>query len=177
MTLINIKYGSLASSDTMNKNFMYLDEKIAESSESIMTCISSMQSNIATINSRLNDISDGIDDSIETLLTKIEDYKTKVKMLVNKASMVPNWGNSSVLYGESHTINSNGYLLILPNINEATDITINGNLFNFKSWISNFDNGNQLGVIPVNKGDIVIYSTSVNKTYFIPTMEINIEDF
>ena len=42
MALINIEYGSLASSDTMNKNFMYLDDKIAESSESIMTSISSI---------------------------------------------------------------------------------------------------------------------------------------
>ena len=29
MALINIEYGSLASSETMNKNFMYLDDKIS----------------------------------------------------------------------------------------------------------------------------------------------------
>mgnify|MGYP003308186977 CR=1 FL=1 len=39
MSLINIEYGSLASSDTMNKNFMYLDNKIAESVGDIDTSI------------------------------------------------------------------------------------------------------------------------------------------
>ena len=64
MALVNIEYGSLASSEIMNKNFIYLDDKIAESSESIMTSISSILSNIATINTRLNDISENITDSI-----------------------------------------------------------------------------------------------------------------
>ena len=60
MALINIEYGSLASSETVNKNFTYLDEKIAESNESIMTSISSILSNIATINARINDISENM---------------------------------------------------------------------------------------------------------------------
>ena len=45
MALENIEYGSLASSETMNKNFMYLDDKIANTAESIMTSISSILSN------------------------------------------------------------------------------------------------------------------------------------
>ena len=177
MSLVNIKYGSLASSETMNKNFMYLDNKISDTSESIMTSISSILSNIATINTRLNDISENVDNSIESLMSKIEDYKTKVKILVNRASMVPDWANSSILDGLRHTISSNGYLLILPAINAAAEISINGKTFYFKSWISNFDNGNQLAVIPVNKGDIITYSTTVNNIYFVPSMEINIENF
>ena len=62
MALINIEYGSLASSETMNKNFSYLDDKISETSDAIMTTISSMLSSIATINSRLSEITGDIVD-------------------------------------------------------------------------------------------------------------------
>ena len=47
MSLINIEYGSLASSEVMNKNFLYLDDKIAESNNSIMTSISSILSRLS----------------------------------------------------------------------------------------------------------------------------------
>ena len=77
MALIDIEYGSLASSETMNKNFTYLDDKIAETSESIMTSISSILSNIATINSRLNDITESMDGSMDVLTSSLDDYKIK----------------------------------------------------------------------------------------------------
>ena len=177
MALIDIKYGSLASSETMNNNFMYLDDKIAETSESIMTSISSILSNIATINSRLNEVSNSVDSSVDYLTAKLEDYKTKTKMLINKASMVPDWSNAYVMQSLQCTINTNGYILILPIINSPADITINGKVFEFKSWITNYDNGNQLAIIPVNKGDIISYSSVVNNAYFVPTMEVNLENF
>ena len=81
MALINIEYGSLASSETMNQNFIYLDNKIAESSDSIMTSISSILSNIATINTRLNEITENMGDSINSLNAVLEDYKSKTKLL------------------------------------------------------------------------------------------------
>ena len=39
MALDNIEYGSIASSEIMNKNFSYLDNKIAETNVSIIIVI------------------------------------------------------------------------------------------------------------------------------------------
>ena len=83
MTLINIEYGSLASSETLNKNFIYLDKKISETTESIQASISSILSNITTINSRLNEISEVNTDTTEALSSRLEDYKSKTKILIN----------------------------------------------------------------------------------------------
>ena len=88
MALENIEYGSIASSETMNKNFSYLDNKIAETHESIMTSISSILSNIATINSRLSDLSEGIDNTSENLENKLEDYKLKTKKSFKNDSLL-----------------------------------------------------------------------------------------
>lgn len=180
MALIDIEYGSLASSETMNKNFTYLDDKIAETSDSIMTSISSILSNIATINARINDITENMDDSVETLNSTIEEYKTKTKLLVNKASMVPNWKNCSsieISTNTKYTVPSNGYLLLLAKASEKGDIIINNQTFKFKDVASAYDYSEQLISIPVFDGDIVSSSIVFNNVYFLPNKEISLDNF
>lgn len=183
MALINIEYGSLASSETMNKNFSYLDNKIAESSESIMTSISSILSNIATINSRLNDLSEGVDDSVEELNLKLEDYKTKTKLLVSKASMLPNWAAcevldvSSVNSGDEFTINKNGYLLIAPKSTSEGVLSINSVPVNFRTTTNSYDYSSQLVAIPLKAGDKISCTFIIKEAYFLPTGETSVEDF
>ena len=177
MALIDIEYGSLASSETMNKNFMYLDDKIAETSDSIMTSISSILSNIATINARLNDMSENVDDSVDTLNSTIEDYKTKVKLLVNKASMIPDWTNASSISGTSFKATKNGYVLILSVNNSAGNLVINQKTFVFKSRVNNYDNVSQLAAYPISDGDSVSCSASLTSAYFVPAKEVSLDDF
>lgn len=180
MALIDIEYGSLASSETMNKNFMYLDDKIAETSESIMTSISSILSNIATINSRLNDITENVEDSVENLSTNLEEYKAKTKMLVNKASMVPNWATCASITlttTDTYTVPSNGFLLLVPNSTLKGNLTINGVSVVFKNRASNYDNASQLVAIPVVDGDQVKTDITFTNVYFLPSKEIIIENF
>ncbi len=180
MALIDIEYGSLASSETMNKNFMYLDDKIAETSETIMTSISSILSNIATINTRINEVSESIEDSEEMLTSRIEDYKTKVKLLINKASMVPDWANCSTITissNTSYTVSSNGYILILPETVGAGNLKVNNKTVTLKARVTNYDNSSQLVAIPVADGDVVSTTTSVVSVYFLPVCEVSLEDF
>ena len=178
MALINIEYGSLASSETMNKNFMYLDDKIAETSENIMTSISSILSNIATINTRLGELSNNIDTSSNTLNVKLENYKTKTKKLVNEACMVPNWsGCISISLGSSYKSPSNGYILLMTTTRSAGNITINGKSVVYKKIDSTDDYGAQLVPIPVKKGDVISSNTDFVYTYFLPVSEITIADF
>ncbi len=180
MPLIDIEYGSLASSDTMNKNFMYLDNKISDSSDSILTSISSILSNIATLNARLNDISESSTDSINTLHSTIEDYKNKTKLLINKASMVPNWENCATVTvnaDTTYTVSSNGYLLIIPNSSAKGDLIINNTTIKLKNRSSADDNAAELMTIPVFDGDVVSSNVSINTVYFLPSREISITDF
>lgn len=179
MALINIEYGSLASSDTMNKNFMYLDDKIAESSESIMTSISSILSNIATINTRLNDISEHMNDSLEGISSKMEEYKRKTKLLVNKSSMTPDWINSSEIIieaGKNYEITSNGYILLLPQSSNINTILINEKIIEFKMKNYSETYGPLLS-LPVLEGDIISTTSLFNKVYFLPSKEVVLEDF
>lgn len=180
MTLINIEYGSLASSNTMNQNFTYLDDKIDETSDSINTSISSILSNIATINSRLNEMSEEFEDSVAQLNTTIDDYKSKTKLLVKKTNMVPDWASCSsvsIIVNEQYEAPSNGYLLLIPNSSEQLNLTIDGVKFLLNHSISSEENSSQLLVIPVLKNDLINSNLSVTNAYFLPTKEISLEDF
>ena len=178
MALINIEYGSLASSETMNKNFMYLDDKLADTSESIMTSISSILSNIATINSRLNEISETTNDSLEALAAKVEDYKSKTKHLVNKATMLPDWTYCvSILETTTYTAPSNGYILLVPESAASGNLAINGQSVVFKFRNNSYDNSAQLISIPLSAEDVVSSEVGFLNAYFLPVKEVKIEEF
>lgn len=180
MALIDIEYGSLASSETMNKNFTYLDDKIAETSESIMTSISSILSNIATINSRLNDITESMDGSMDVLTSSLDDYKNKTKLLVKEASMVPNWTNCvsiGLTKNQSYTVISNGYILLATTTIAEGNISVNGRTVVIKIINGQYDNGSHLLAFPVCKGDVVVPYLEIQNAYFLPVKDIIVEDF
>ena len=125
MALTNIEYGSLASSETLNNNFSYLDEKINDSNTQVNTSISSILSNIATINSRLSEISEDLSTSVSSINASLSEYKTKTKLLAANSCMVPNWtscGEISLTSGTDYTAPLNGYIFVL------TDSASKGNL-------------------------------------------------
>ena len=67
MALTEIEYGSLASSEVMNNNFEYLDEKISDVSENLTSTVATINSNLATINSSMASMSDELNQAIEDL--------------------------------------------------------------------------------------------------------------
>lgn len=176
MALINIDYGSLASSEIMNKNFLYLEDKISDTSESIMTSISSILSNIATINTRLNEVTDEISDSVQKITSTVEDYKAKTKLLVNKASMIPCWENAvsiALSLDSAFTVSSNGYILLITNDNSGGNLIVNNKSIplNDEIFTSNFVS------VPVRDGDVVFCSANLNQSYFIPSIDVSVENF
>ena len=60
MSIVPIEYGSLASSDIVNKNFEYLDDRIDTFNKSIM----SVQANISSVNSNLTQF---VQNSLESI--------------------------------------------------------------------------------------------------------------
>ena len=56
MALITIDYGALASSEVMNNNFDYLNQRISDVSDSVVTNNSSMYSNISTLSDLITEV-------------------------------------------------------------------------------------------------------------------------
>lgn len=179
MALINIEYGSIASSDTMNQNFAYLENKITELSSSTNTMISSILSNIATINSRLGDITENIQDDATSFESKLEEYRNKSRLSLNKLSMLPNWSNCFALTAaeqQSYNVPRNGYLLLNPKPEADGTLTINGKSVTLKSCSATADNASQLYFIPVKAGDNTSCTLALYCAYFLPTVAISSEE-
>lgn len=170
MNLKTIEYGSIASSDLLNDNFLYLDDKISTSESELNTNISSILSNIATINNRLIEMTDSISDFITDINSKIDELKAKTTITINKSSLIPDWSKmfpvSSLLNYEA---TANGYVVILSeNVSEIT-LTINGQVF------ENINNPNFV-VLPVKDGDILNCTSTLDNIYFLPVMRFSLEN-
>lgn len=180
MALTNIEYGSLANSETLNKNFMYLDNRISETVSLINTSVSSILSNIATINSRLGDLSEEIQSSEENCSKTLEETVTeqdrKTTELINQISMLPNWAKCiSISQITSYTAPSNGYVLINPYTTVGGNLTVNGVTVLFKTRRNENDNASQMVAIPVKENDILKCTTSIFSAYFLPAVQFTIE--
>ena len=64
MALIDIEFGSLASSDTLNKNFKFLQDSISEFAQVIETNKASLESQVSTVNTNVNTKLDGLTETI-----------------------------------------------------------------------------------------------------------------
>lgn len=167
MSLINIEYGALASSETLNKNYTYLNEKITNSVDSLNTSISSLLSNIASINVKLNDLSDEINETAEDFLSKITNLKNKVQISVNSASILPNWNGCFAIDDLSNYVAEyNGFLLLNPEADMVENIEINDFIFSISSFV----------FIPIKAGDIVKSSANWQDIKFLPTSRVVIND-
>lgn len=178
MALTNIAYGAMASSDVINKNFLYLDNRITSEAQDTSSSISSILSNIATINTRLSEIAEEIQDNKTEFNSKLDNYKTKTKELVGLTSMVPNWSNCySISNLSSYKVPKNGYILAVSDYDKAGNITVNGKSVVFKNRRNSYDNVSQLVVIPVLKGDVCSCSVEMLKIYFLPAKELSVSGF
>lgn len=176
MSLTNIEYGSLASSEVLNNNFLYLDNRITESINNINTSIASMLSNIATMNTSFNGLSDSVTDSIQSLSTNFSTSKAALRTMINDSVMLPNWsGLTSINLSPRYTATSNGYILGLPSPSGKGNLTVNGVTVNLKYWDQGIDYASELITIPVKKDDVITSTVSFRRTYFLPVMEMNFE--
>lgn len=176
MPLTTIQYGSIASSETINNNFNYLDERITSSSEALNTSISSILSNIATINSRITTLSETLTSALATLSATVETYRAKTKLLVKNSTLLPNWNSMtsiSFTSGMNYTAGSNGFVLVIPASSSTGNLSVNGNTFVIKADGSS----SALISIPVKKSDVLSTTISCTNSYFVPSAEISVENF
>lgn len=75
MALIDIEYGSLASSETLNKNFKFLQDSISEFAQVIETNKASLESQISTVNTNIT--------------SKLESNAEALKLIVPTGAILP----------------------------------------------------------------------------------------
>ncbi len=180
MALTTIQYGSVASSEVINGNFSYLDERITNLSESLSASISTLSSNIATINSSIASVSEAVTAALATQSAKLEEYKTKTKLLVKNSSNVPNWSacrSISFTSGTSYTAEFNGFVLFIPASSSSGNIAVNENTIIAKISESSNEYASELITVPVKAGDVISTTITVDNAYFIPAAEISVNNF
>lgn len=67
MALTRIEYGALASSETVNNNFDYLNNQIGDLSDRLTSNIAGVLSNIASINSAISALQEDFEARISAL--------------------------------------------------------------------------------------------------------------
>lgn len=67
MALIHIEYGSVASSELMNNNLQYLDDKIESVSQSLSANTTTLSSNISSLAAKVSDNKSQLETSISNL--------------------------------------------------------------------------------------------------------------
>lgn len=174
MTLTNIEYGSIASSEILNNNFKFLEEKIDGSEDKLNTDISSILSNIATINTRLTELSESLIDAIGNFESNISEVYSKMTIAINKVSLIPNWSNLySVSSLAEYLANANGYLLITSIKTDAGTLTINDEVIEINN--DNLGTDVPLLVLPIKENDVVKANIVYDKCYFLPTSKFSLE--
>ena len=78
MALTEIEYGSLASSEVMNNNFEYLDNKISDVSENLASNVATINANIATANTSISTLGENVNKSVVNLNTNLAEATNKL---------------------------------------------------------------------------------------------------
>lgn len=78
MALTEIEYGALASSELMNNNFQYLDNRISSVAESLTSSNAGTNSNIASINNTISAMSEEINSNLENVSSEVEDITSSL---------------------------------------------------------------------------------------------------
>ena len=165
MSLTNIEYGSIASSDILNKNFSLLNNKISANNDAISAELSSVLSNIASINLKLNELSDEISDTHFTLISQINDLKNRIQFAVNEVNLLPDWKEMlSIEKLTNFNVESNGYLYLVPK-NDNARVDINGALIDILAP----------AFIPVKIGDVINSASEWNTISFLQIYNVQLD--
>lgn len=115
MTLTKIEYGSVASSEVVNNNFQYLDDKISSVSQSLSAntsalsgTISSLSSTIAANKEEQNTKNSKIEENIDTINSNINNSSIVKSTYKNGYDWYRLYSDNWVEQGGSCTISANG---------------------------------------------------------------------
>ena len=169
MPLTTIEYGSLASSEVMNDNFSYLDNRITSVAGNLTSATSSINSSIASMNSTISGQIEDINDDIDDLETSIESLQSTVSSL----SFSPDYSNATtVSYASGDAVGFDGWLavdFVANNLAAIAWIAING-IIVMQTYGGNQDGGGRFsaGICMVKATDVITYQNIVLNNVYAP---------
>lgn len=169
MALEHIEYGALASSELMNDNFEYLDNRISDLAETQASDTSSIYSNIASLNSTLSQQNEDMASDISDL----EDYAEAIRDDFDSQNNAPDY---SRVIGITlpYTAIQDGYVYGGVNgIDTMRYVYVNGQIVHGHSGYSGGYSVYSGSLFRVSAGDIVTCSKTSGNYYFYPMKGTN----
>lgn len=165
MPLTHIEYGSLASSETMNDNFEYLDNRVTTVANNLTSSSSSIYSNIASLNSTFSQTTEGLASDI----AELETYAQNIRNDLDSVNNAPDYSKGIAITSLPYTVEADGY--VYAGI-EGTDSTqyvyVNGKIVHGHCGYSGGKLVYSGSLFRVSEGDEVSVSRRTGAYYFYP---------
>lgn len=167
MALTNIEYGSLASSETMNTNFQYLDNRISTVVENNISTSASINSNIASLSSSLSLLSSNINTSIVNINSLIDELEG----MIDEISFLPDYTKAFTITSP-YTATMDGWIYaqawVASGI-ESASIYIDDMQIVLNQGLNNREGAHgPSAFVPIASGSVFRTSGNVHTKTFIP---------
>lgn len=164
MPLINIEYGSLASSEVMNDNFAYLDDRITNNAESAASNNASLLSNLLNLNNTLTQT----DNEIKSDLSDLEEDVTELRSDFDSQNNAPDY-SKGIGITLPYTVQSDGYVYAgVSGIDACRYVYVNGHIVHGHCGYSGGVNVYSGSLFRVSSGDSVTCDVAFGSYYFYP---------
>ena len=164
MALEQIEYGSLASSELMNNNFEYLDNRISNAAQTQASEISSLYSSIASMN---NIFSQQNEDLISDI-SDLEEYTEELRNDFDSQNNAPDYSRA-IGITLPYTVTQDGYVYAgVDGIDSARYVYVNGQKVHGHCGYSGGYAVYSGSLFRVSKDDVVTCSRTWGEYYFYP---------
>lgn len=164
MALEHIEYGSLASSELMNDNFEYLDDRISSLAETQSSDTSSLYSSLANLNTTFTQQNE----SLASDLSDLEDYAETIREDFDSQNNAPNY-SKGIGITMPYTASKNGYVYAGVNgIDTHQYVYVNGYRVHGHCGYSGGKSVYSGSLFRVSAGDVVTCSKTQGNYYFYP---------
>ena len=164
MPLTHIEYGSLASSETMNDNFEYLDDRVTTVANNLVSTSTSIYSNISGLNTSLSA-------QINDLTSDINDFGDDLEELKQKFVSQNNAPDYSRGVGITlpYTSEADGYVYAgVDGVDSKKYVYVNQKIVHGHCGYSGGYNVYSGSVFRVSAGDVVTVDRASGPYYFFP---------
>lgn len=167
MSLTHIEYGSLASSEVLNDNFEYLDNRITDAVESSISGTTSLLSNIANVNTTLTEA----DRTLRNDLTEIGNDLTTLTESFNAHNNAPDYTHG-VGITLPYTVEQDGYVYAgVDGIDNDRFVYVNGNIVHGHCGYSGGYGVYSGSLFRVSSGDVITCDRAYKSYYYFYPMK------
>jgi len=169
MPLTNIEYGSLASSEVMNDNFEYLDNRITTVAGNLTSTASTINSSIASMNSTFTQQNE----SLMSDISDLEDYAQAIRNDLDSLKITPDYVNG-IGISFPYTATENGYIKVVgATSNNDLKVYVNSvEVVYLTGWSYGGATNRVTNMFNVSKNDyITITGTGLESAVFFPLKE------